>query len=179
MSQSATLYLISNERFELLEDNPDKTKIQFLSYGNETFEQTHEGLSFLLEKFFKGEDLTLIKEIFEPTEFIGEGLDDDLYESHTIDDIENFEDNAIYYLDPILIARINLLLNSLDLNIVLNAYNSAEFNNNAVYPEVWHDDESEGQAFNKAHLKESLESLVHFFKAAASSDDYVLVSVGY
>ena len=179
MSQSATLYLISNERFELLEDNPDKSKIQALSYGNETFEQTHEGVSFLLEKFFKDEDLTLIKEIFEPTEFIGEGLDDDLYESHTIDDIEKFEESAIYYLDPIQIARINVLLTSLDILTVLNSYNSAEFNNNGVYPEVWHDDESEGQAFNKAHLKESLESLVHFFKAAATADDYVLVSVGY
>ena len=179
MSQSATLYLISNERFELLEDNPDKSKIQALSYGDETFEQTHEGVSFLLEKFFKGEDLTLIKEIFEPTEFIGEGLDDDLYESHTVDDIEKFEESAIYYLDPIQIARINVLLTSLDILTVLNAYDSAEFNNNGVYPEVWHDDESEGQAFNKAHLKESLESLVNFFKAAATADDYVLVSVGY
>ena len=179
MSQSATLYLISNERFELLEDNPDKSKIQALSYGDETFEQTHEGVSFLLEKFFKSEDLTLIKEIFEPTEFIGEGLDDDLYESHTVDDIEKFEESAIYYLDPIQIARINVLLNSLNISTVLNAYNSAEFNNNGVYPEVWHDDESESKAFNKAHLKESLESLVHFFKAAATANDYVLVSVGY
>jgi len=179
MSQSATLYLISNERFELLEDNPDKSRIQALSYGDETFEQTHEGVSFLLEKFFKDEDLTLIKEIFEPTEFIGEGLDDDLYESHTIDDIEKFEESAIYYLDPIQIARINVLLTSLDITTVLNAYNSTELNNNGVYPEVWHDDESESKAFNKAHLKESLESLVHFFKAAAAADDYVLVSVGY
>ena len=179
MSQSAILYLISNERFELLEDNPDKTKIQSLSYGNETFEQTHEGLSFLLEKFFKGEDLTLIKEIFEPTEFIGEGLDDDLYESHTVDDIEKFEESAIYYLDPIQIARINILLISLDMSTVVNAYNSAEFNNSGVYPEVWHDNESEGQAFNKNHLQWSLESLIHFFKTAASSDDYVLVSVSY
>jgi len=180
MSQSATLYLISNDRFELLEDNPDKTKIQSLSYGNETFEQTYEGLSFLLEKFFEREDLTLIKEIFEPTEFIGEGLDDDLYESHTVDDIEKFEESAIYYLDPIQISRINVLLTSLDISTVLNAYNPGEFNNNGVYPEVWHDDESEGQAFNKTHLHWSLESLIHFFKAAASSsDDYVLVSIRY
>jgi hypothetical protein len=179
MSQSATLHLIDSEKFELLEDNPDKTKIQVLSYGDETFEQTHEGISFLLEKFFNGEDLALIKEIFEPTEFIGEGLDDDLYDSHSVDDVEKFEESAIYYLDPIQIARINVLLTSLDISTVLNAYNSAEFNNNGVYPEVWHDNESEGQAFNKTHLKEDLESLIHFFKAAASSDNYVVVDISY
>jgi len=179
MSQSATLYLISNERFELLEDNPDKSKVQQLSYGNETFEQTYEGLSFLLEKFFKRDDLTLIREIFTPTEFIGEGLDDDFSELHSVDDIEKFEENAIYYLDPEHLSRINILLTSLNITTVLNAYNAAEFNNNGVYPEVWHDDESESKAFNKAHLKESLESLVHFFKAAAATDDYVLVFVGY
>jgi hypothetical protein len=179
MSQSATLYLIDSEKFELLEDNPDKTKIQVLSYGYETFEQTHEGISFLLEKFFKTEDLALIREIFEPTEFIGEGLDDDLYDSHTVDDIEKFEESAIYYLNPIQIARINVLLTSLDISTVLNAYNSAEFNNNGVYPEVWHDYESEGQAFNKTHLKENLESLIHFFKAAAASEDYVIIEISY
>ena len=163
----------------MLEDNPDKTKIQVLSYGYETFEQTHEGISFLLEKFFKTEDLALIREIFEPTEFIGEGLDDDLYDSHTVDDIEKFEESAIYYLNPIQIARINVLLTSLDISTVLNAYNSAEFNNNGVYPEVWHDYESEGQAFNKTHLKENLESLIHFFKAAAASEDYVIIEISY
>jgi len=179
MSQSATLYLISNERFELLEDNPDKTKIPTLSYGNETFEQTYEGLSFLLQKVFKGEDRALINEIFEPSEFIGEGLDDDLYESHTIDDIEKFEENAIYYLDPEQISRINVLLTNLNITTVLNMYNPAEFNNNGVYPEVWHNDESKGLAFNKVHLKENLETLTHFFKTAAAADDYVLIFVGY
>jgi hypothetical protein len=179
MSQSATLYLIDSERFELLEDNPDRTKVQALSYGDETFEQTHEGISFLLEKFFKAEDLALIKEIFEPTEFIGEGLDDDLYDTHSVDDIEKFEESAIYYLDPTQIPRINVLLTSLDISTVLNAYSSAEFNNNGVYPELWHDNESEGQAFNKTHLKEDLESLIHFFKAAASSDNYVVVDISY
>jgi hypothetical protein len=72
-----------------------------------------------------------------------------------------------------------VLLTSLEISTVLNAYNSAEFNNNGVYPELWNDDESEGQAFNKTHLKEDLESLIHFFKAASSSDDYVVVDISY
>ena len=176
---NVTLYIVSNTAFELLENLPDKTKVPAMAHSSESIEQIHEGLEFLLEHFFVGEDKQLIHEIFSPEEFIGESFDENPFESPTPDEFDDFLAKAIYYLDPEKIARIDYLLSELDQTTVLNTYNSKEFNNNGVYPEVWHDDESENQFFNRSHLKIALESLTDFFAKAISNDDHIIIVTDY
>jgi hypothetical protein len=172
---NATLYLVSNAAFELLERRPDKNKVPAMAHNVESFEKIYEGLEFLLDKCFTGEDRELVQELFSRTEFIGESLDENPFKLHTPDEVDDFEARAIYYLDPEKIARIDYLLSELDETEVLNAYNAKEFNNNGVYPELWHDDESENQFFNKTHLKNALKNLTDFFGTAISNNDHVII----
>lgn len=176
---TATLYIIPKPAFELLENRPDKTKVPLLAHNTETFEQVYEGLEFLLERFFSDDDKKLIREIFHPAEFIGESINENPFKSATAEEFDAFQAGAIYYLDPEKIARIDYLLNESDLSVIVNAYDAKMFNNNGVYPEVWHDDESEGQFFNKTHLTRSLESLAAFFEKAIENENYVVVFTEY
>lgn len=176
---NATLYLVSNTAFEYLERVPDKTKVPVIAYDSESFVRIYEGLEFLLNKFITGDDKGLIYEIFSPEEYIGESPDENPFKSPTPDELDEFEANAVYYLDPEKIARIDYLLSELDPAEVLGAYSPAEFNNNGVYPEVWHGDESEGQFFNQTHLSHALKRLTDFFGRAISNNDHIITFNDY
>jgi len=179
ITMNTTLHLVSKTAFELLEKMPDKTKVPGMAHSLVSFEQVQEGLEFLLEKFFTGEDRQLIHEVFNPEEFIGESPDENPFKSPTPDEFDEFLSKAVHYIDTDKITRIDYLLSELDQDTVLNGYSPKEYNNNGVYPEVWHDDESEGQFFNKTHLKQALYSLTAFFEKAIENENYIVVFSDY
>jgi len=170
MSQSATLYPITPSEFELLKHEAGLDQLQDVSTRAEIFEQNFEGLQFLLAKFFKGNDLTVINEIFSPSEFLGEEIDYTAIEFE--DDFDEVEE-PLFYVSPEKVKAINALLVTVDDDKFLSLYNADELNANEVYPEIWHNDESDDQAFNKRHLAEGLRYLKQLFNEAAANGNYI------
>lgn len=134
MNEILTLYLVSKTAFELLEEIPDKTKVAGMAHSHVSFEKICEGLEFLLEKFFIGDDRQLIHEIFSPQEFIGESFDENPFESPTTEDFEDFVENSIFYIDPDKITRIDYFLSELDPDTILSSYNSKELTTAVCIP---------------------------------------------
>jgi len=173
MSQSVNLYQISKDDFEEFSKNYKTVNLEFTDDNSSVFDQNFEGLNFLLSSFF-GEQLPEpFEKLFYPQEFIGDEID---YNQFDLDDIVNFpESNAVYFIDPKNILEINETLNKIDNDKILSFYNALNFNVNDVYPSVWHNDESEDQAFNKRHLEEGLELLRKTFSKASNSKSYILL----
>ena len=170
MSQSATLYPITPSEFELLKHEAGLDQLQDVSTRAEIFEQNFEGLQFLLAKFFKGNDLTVINEIFSPSEFLGEEIDYTAIEFE--DDFDEVEE-PLFYVSPEKVKAINALLVTVDDDKFLSLYNADELNANEVYPESWHNDEADDQLFNKRHLEEGLRYLKELFREAAANGNYI------
>ena len=170
MSQSATLYPITPSEFELLKQEADLDQLQDVSTRAEIFEQNFEGLQFLLAKFFKGNELTVINEIFSPSEFLGEEIDYTAIEFE--DDFDEVEE-PLFYVSPEKVKVINALLVTVDDDKFLSLYNADELNANEVYPESWHNDEADDQLFNKRHLEEGLRYLKELFREAAANGKYI------
>ena len=170
MSQSATLYPITPSEFELLKQEADLDQLQDVSTRAEIFEQNFEGLQFLLAKFFKGNELTVINEIFSPSEFLGEEIDYTAIEFE--DDFDEVEE-PLFYVSPEKVKAINALLVTVDDDKFLSFYNADELNTNEVYPESWHNDEEDDQLFNKRHLEEGLRYLKELFREAAANGNYI------
>lgn len=170
MSQSATLYPITPSEFELLKQEADLDQLQDVSTRAEIFEQNFEGLQFLLAKFFKGNELTVINEIFSPSEFLGEEIDYTAIEFE--DDFDEVEE-PLFYVSPEKVKAINALLVTVDDDKFLSLYNADELNANEVYPESWHNDEADDQLFNKRHLEEGLRYLKELFREASANGNYI------
>ena len=170
MSQSATLYPITPSEFELLKQEADLDQLQDVSTRAEIFEQNFEGLQFLLAKFFKGNDLTVINEIFSPSEFLGEEIDYTAIEFE--DDFDEVEE-PLFYVSPEKVKAINALLVMVDDDKFLSLYNADELNANEIYPESWHNDEADDQLFNKRHLEEGLRYLKELFREADANGNYI------
>lgn len=66
MSQSATLYRIAQIDFSKILDNPEDFDIFKINKGYTTFEQSHEGLRFVLSKNANNETKVLADSIFYP-----------------------------------------------------------------------------------------------------------------
>ncbi|WP_422861017.1 DUF1877 family protein [Flagellimonas sp. S174] len=82
------------------------------------------------------------------------------------------------YLSPDQISEMDNLLQSLTASGLEKNYSSSELNSNGIYPEVWHDDESYDQAFNKRHILEGIERLKSIFGSAKNNGHYMFVFSG-
>jgi hypothetical protein len=170
MSQSASLYPITPSEFQLLKQEADLEQLPDVSMRAEIFEQNFEGLQFLLAKFFKGADLNVISEIFSPSEFLGEEID---YTAIEFEDDFDEVAEPLFYVSPEKVNAINTLLTKIDDKKFLDLYNADELNAAEVYPESWHNDESDDQLFNIRHLEEGLRYLKELFKEAAANGNYI------
>lgn len=177
MGQSATLYRIANSTF-VQSENPDIDVSFYISSAKSdaTFEGSFMGIEYVLSKGLHHSDKELLSEIFNPTKLIG-GED---VESLPIEEqFELYENGGIIpYLDPFTISKINRLLSEMSEAAVDLNYNAKELNKNGIYPEVWHDDNSADQAFNKRHLSEDFIELKTIISQAHQEQDYIIVFVG-
>ena len=178
MSQSATLYRISEDSFEQLKKLDDKQQfpVTTLAKGYSIFHGTFLGLEFILSKGKDTQTAELISEIFTPQQSLG----DENLENMTLDEQIEFYENGgpIYYLDKKIISAINMLLINITDSYIDEMYDSTELNDNGIYPNIWHDDNSSDLAYNKRHLQEDITALKQIFKQADEDNNYMLVYVG-
>ncbi len=176
MGQSSTFYEIKKTDFNKIKNEVSLFKIQETE-SMETLEQNAFGVEFILKKVFDTKHHEVIEQIFYPKEFLGEKPD---YVNMNFDEIDlcDIINNSISYLEPDQISKIDSLLNSISNNEIGEKYNSSELNSNEIYPEVWHDNESDDQAFNKRHICEGYEQLKSIFNRANENGNYIFIFSG-
>jgi hypothetical protein len=176
MSQSSTLYIVTQETFKEIEKaNGKKISPSKLTNTFFTFQGSSMALEFLLSKGRDESTKKLIEEIFNPQSCIGIS-DVSMMDFNSIEEEElwNLLDGVVY-ISPEKGQLISSILDSIIEEEISNNYNSDELNNGGIYPEIWHDDNSEDQAFNQKHILEDFKELKSLLKKAAENQDYILV----
>jgi hypothetical protein len=177
MSQSATLYRVSKDIFKLLDKPGNKQKFDIDSAkGHALFQGSFIGLEYILSKGQDNSTTELISEIFNPKQSLGgQGL-----ESLTPEEQFEFYESGLFipYLDLSTISKLNDFIGNVSHTDLRSKYDAAELNNNGIYPEVWHNDNSPDQAYNERHILEDFEELKTIIKQADMDKDYIFVFVG-
>jgi len=177
MSQSATLYRISQYNFEQLERSHGNKHFEIgSSKSYATFQGSFMGLEFILAKKRDTSTIDLVNEIFNPKNVLGQQEFDSLLPEEKFEFYENGK--LIPYLNTATIARLNDFLNKVsETDIHLN-YDAKELNANGIYPGVWHNDNSENMAYNKRDILEGLIDLKAIVSQAEKEKDFILVFIG-
>lgn len=173
MSQSASIYRITAETFEILKASPD-TFFPFKScLEYETFNSNHEGLGYIITRNQPEEAKRLLFAIFYPSSSIG-GTDTTGFSSEDFENVdgEDFEE-AIYYLTPVEVATINALLEEMDEFYFKVNFQPEEMNKEGIYPSVW----GEGGFDYKTTLVD-FQNLRQLFRKATLESNYLLPYIG-
>ena len=178
MSQSATLYRVSYEKFKELKDSDiiDLTNINAISKDSLTFLGSFMGIEFILAKGQDQKTASLISEIFYPNEELSNSDIEylPLEDQNEIDD----QEVRIPYLDSSTISRLNEFLVNFSETDVHSGYDSKELNDNGIYPGIWHNDNADNLVFNKRQILNDITKLKNLFYLANKEKDYILVFVG-
>lgn len=173
MSQSITLYRISQENFEIMKANPGATVILDISRENIVFPQTFEGLKFILSKEQDEPAITLLEQMFYPETYVGKEID--LGDLEILTEDIDFESTAIYYNDTDRVADMHAFLENISLEQFHKLYDAQELNENDIYPyNVWVEEGAPDRAFTRAHLASEFADLKNFIAAAKAENDYIL-----
>lgn len=179
MSQSAVLYRISVASFKKLERSEQKCvfDIPSIAKSNTIFQGSFMALEFILSKGrHDTETIKLIREIFNPTKHI---CDKELSNLSPEEYFELFESGEfISYLDLLTVSKISSILESYSKQDLQLKYDAKELNENCIYPQIWHNDNSPGYVYNLRHILDDFNELKTIFKQAAMEHDYILVFVG-
>lgn len=169
MSQSAIFYRIDKKEFSKLQENPEESDLSAMTKELITFDDTHEGLRFILSKS-DDETAELTDQIFYPDSFIGEGTD---LENGDFD----IDEGAVYYNEPEKVAAIATALGAISNDDFRALFDFEELNENDVYPAGnWNDDQDQ-QIFNEDHITEEFVKLKQLFNTAKKEGDYVLTFI--
>lgn len=173
MSQSITLYRVSEENFEVMKADPEGTIILDISEENIVFPQTFEGLKFILSKEQDEDTIALLEQIFYPETYISKEIK--LDEMEVLSEDLDLDSTAIYYNDREDVADIHAFLDNISLEQFHQLYDAKELNENNVYPHnVWIEEGGPDTAFTRKHLAKEFTDLKNFIAAAKESNDYVL-----
>ncbi|KUJ60736.1 hypothetical protein AR687_17075 [Flavobacteriaceae bacterium CRH] len=172
MSQSVNLYQISKKNFEEFSNNHESFDFNFSENNSSIFDQNFEGLLYLFSTYYDQQLPESLEKLFFPKDFIGKDID---FNEIDFDNIEDFpESTSISFINPTTISEVNTFLHTIENDKILASYNADDFNLNNIYPGVWHNDESEDQAFNKRHLAEGLQLLKETISQASNNENYIL-----
>jgi len=177
MSQSATFYRVSQNTFKQLEITDNKQPFDVSSAKEyTTLQGSFMALEYILSKAQDASAIKLINELFNPRQSLG---DPDL-ESLTLEEQMEFYENggAIHYLNYANVSKLSGLFDKFSKADIHSKYDSKELNENRIYPEVWHNDNSPDQAYNERHILDDFEQLKKIIKRASDDCDYILVFVG-
>lgn len=177
MSQSATLYRISEDIFRQLDKPDNKQKFDINSAKNYSiFQGSFLGLEYILSKGQDNSKIELINEIFNPKQSLG----GEEFDKLTPEEQFEFYESGLFipYLDTSTISKLNDFIGNVSQTDIHLKYDAKELNDNGIYPEVWHNDNSPDQAYNQRHILEDLEELKTIIKQANTEKDYILVFVG-
>lgn len=176
MGQSSTLYEINKSDFSKIKHNTSLFRPN-MAESYEIFEQNFSGIEFILKKVIDKRLTEKINEIFKPKLYLGTPIDYEKIDFTKIDFLE-IEDKSINYLSPELIKEINSVLGTISTSEFIDKYDSIELNKNGIYPEVWHDDESDDKAFNKRHIAEGIEQLKSVLNRTEKNGNYIFAFSG-
>lgn len=177
MSQSATLYRISQDNFEQLERSKGNQRFDMDSSKNfATFQGSFMALEFILAKGRDTSTIDIVNELFNPKNVLGQQEFDSLPPEEKFEFYESGK--LIPYLNTATIAGLNDLLDKVsETDIHLN-YDAKELNDNGIYPGVWHNDNSENMAYNERDILEGLAELKAIVSQAEKEKDFILVFIG-
>jgi hypothetical protein len=169
MSQSATLYRISQKTFFEVQSAPEISFDVALAKDNETFDGSFLALEFILSKSFAA-----VTKLFNPTNHLGKKD----FENLSIEEqFENYESGlTVSVISPDTVSEMNELLTQVSESTI--RYDSQELNDNDIYPQVWHDNNSHDQVYNKRHILEDLIKLKTILKKAEIENDYIFLFIG-
>jgi len=177
MSQSATLYRISQDTFGHLVKLDSKQQFDITSAkSHATFQGSFMGLEYVLSKGQDALTVELIGEIFNPKQLLGGQEFNRLIPEEQLAFYER--GRFIQYLDTTTISKLNDFLNTVLEIDIYSKYNATELNDNGIYPEVWHNDNSLDQAYNRRQILDDLKELKAIVSQAHNQGDYILVFVG-
>jgi hypothetical protein len=179
MSQSATLFRITPEKFDLVKKtNGKKVDPGKLSEESSTYHGSFMALEFILLKGKDESTSRLIKEIFNPQNCIGcEDMSRVNLDTITEEELQHRIDSVLF-ITPENVKEINDILRSVTEYEIDRNYNWRELNQNDIYPWCWHDDNSADQAFNKRHILGDYKELKIFFQRAVNCNNYIMTYVG-
>ncbi|WP_291724983.1 DUF1877 family protein [Bernardetia sp.] len=178
MGQGIGIYEISEDKFEQLAKNPASFE-ESMTTDSAFFEGNFEGVLFILQKVVDNQYKEYISEVFYPNEHIGESIIDFFASLEgEYDDSLDFEDNAISYLPPKRVYFLNEILSEVNKQTFLSLYDAQELNDNGIYPEMWHNEETKHKAYNRLHIEEGFDSLRQLFNKAANNKTYLLHFLG-
>ena len=179
MSQSATLYRITAERFRMIEKMEARhIKPSELAESYVTFMGSFMGLEATVSKALPDADRELIGEIFNPMHYIGPN-DTNIFNLDSDEEEQFWEmESAAGYLAPNKVKKVAALLSNISESGVAENYNADELNADGIYPSCWHNDDASDKALNKRQILEDFRMLNDFFQTAAKEDNYVLSYVG-
>ena len=175
MSQSATLYRISKDTFRQLKESTGQEQFDIsLAKNYAKFQGSFMGLKYVLSKGQYEPTTELVNKIFNPQQSLGKQDFDSLTPE------EQFElyETQISYLDTDVISKLNNFLNQVSDVDIQSKYDADELNENGIYPEVWHNENSPNQAFNELQLLQDFGELKKIINQADKEGDYILVFVG-
>lgn len=179
MSQSATLYRITTERFRMIEKmEPRQIKPAELADSYVTFMGSFMGLEATISKASPGADPELVGEIFNPIHYIGP-TDSNIFSLDSDEEEQFWEmESAVGYLAPNKVKKVAALLRDISEDQVAENYNADELNADGIYPSCWHNEDGPDKPFNKRQIRGDFRLLSDFFQTAANDDNYVLSYVG-
>lgn len=176
MSQSTTLFRISPDTFgQLLKSESPQFDIASAK-SHAIFQGSFMGLEYILSKGQDASTIELVREIFNPRLSLG---GQDLSSLTPEEQLEFYEsEDSISYLDTTSISKLNAFLEKVSETDIQSKYDAQELNDNGIYPEVWHNDNSPDQAYNLRHILEDLEELKAIVNQADKQGDFIFVFVG-
>jgi hypothetical protein len=173
MSQSATIYRITEEGFKKLKSAPSDFVPYKTCIDYEVFNQTHEGLQYMLTRGQPEKVRKSFMAIFYPPSLIG-GPDTTRIDMGDFDNVDwEAMEEAVAYLTPLEVEEISRILELLDEAFFKSNYNPKEMNKEGIYPGVW----GEGY-FNYESILEDFINLKQLFKKASQEKNYLLSYVG-
>jgi Domain of unknown function (DUF1877) len=168
MGQVAVLSRLNKVQYNLAKENYKNFVVNDNKIESIIFEQTQEGLKFILEQIF--ENQTLISEIFYPQQFLGE-----IVGNSNDDDFDHGQyEELICYLPPNKILTIHQLLQTIDNNVFTQNFMPEKMNDAKIYPWNWGTNQ-----YDLENTLKEFEKLKLFFQTAVFEENYIISYVGY
>jgi hypothetical protein len=181
MGQIASLFSVGEARFKQLAEAPDTFDLEADANDSASFDKTFEGLRYILAKNRDRDTADLVRQIFEPENFLGADFDwgevDFNDETH---DYLALEAARIYYNSPATVAAIAGFLTSITDEVFLSVFNPEEMNQARVYPgTVWNRSKRPEIGYNEQDMLDEFQRLKAFFNRINRGRNYCVSYVGY
>ena len=178
MSQTTTIYSISKELFVELKNSENRKEIKIHNRAKDfyTFQNSFMGIEFVLTKNKSETTKSVLNQIFNPTEYLG----DFDFENQDFEEMMDFMESGNYfpYLNIEDLTEISKIISEITEAEIKEKYNATELNENNIYPNEWTNENIEGESNNLNHLIEDFSELKKIIIQASKEENYLLICSG-